>query len=174
MSALNRPPSAPGEIIRLAAKSCPAGVARRHSRPCCAVANVTASIFINRHESCGRGWAPDANIRIPFPREPPTVPLTPESMLSQPRPDETPEEADLRGRIFTDLDRLAFAIEMEAAQLLDEGREAESLRRQEQRLGVRLAQRLVTGVWADEVNHPFIKWADEYDARLGMATSPGD
>lgn len=136
--------------------------------------NETASIFINRHESCGRGSAPVANIRIPFLREPPTVPHTPEPMLSQPRPDETPEEAALRGRIFTDLDRLAFAIEMEAAQLLDEGREAESLRRQEQRLGVRLAQRLVTGVWADEVNHPFIKWADEYDARLGMATSPGE
>jgi hypothetical protein len=136
-------------------------------------ADGAASIFINRHESCGRGSAPDANIRISLSATNDGSP-TPESMLSQPRPDETPEEAALRGHIFTDLDRLAFAIEMEAAQLLEEGREAESLRRQEQRLGVRLAQRLVSGVWADEVNHPFIKWADEYDARLGMATSPGD
>lgn len=92
-------------------------------------------------------------------------------MLSQPRPDESPQEAALRGRIFTDLDRLAFAIEMEAAQLLDQGRDAEALRRQEQRLGVRLAQRLVSGVWADEVNHPLIKWAEEYDARLRVTAS---
>jgi hypothetical protein len=95
-------------------------------------------------------------------------------MLSQPGPDESPEQAAFRGRIFTDLDRLAFAIEMDAAQLLDEGREAESLRRQEQRLGVRLAQRLVSGVWADEVNHPLIKWTDAYDARMGVTASAGD
>jgi hypothetical protein len=92
-------------------------------------------------------------------------------MISQPRPDETPEETALRGRIFTDLDRLAFALEMEAARLLDDGREAESQRMQEQRLGVRLAQRLVSGVWADEVHRPMTRWADEYDARLGVLSS---
>ncbi len=56
-------------------------------------------------------------------------------MLSTPPPDEAPEAAALRGRIFTDLDRLAFALEMEAAEELEAGREAASLRIQEQRLG---------------------------------------
>ena len=73
-------------------------------------------------------------------------------MLSTPPPVEAPEAAALRGRIFTDLDRLAFALEMEAAELLVAGREAEAGRVQEQRLGVRLAQRLVAGVWAAEVD----------------------
>ena len=42
-------------------------------------------------------------------------------MLSSPPPVEAPEAAALRGRIFTDLDRLAFALEMEAAELLARG-----------------------------------------------------
>ncbi|HEX6747093.1 MAG TPA: hypothetical protein VF092_07320 [Longimicrobium sp.] len=87
-------------------------------------------------------------------------------MLSTPPPAEAAEAAELRGRIFTDLDRLAFALEMEAAALLELGREAEAGRVQEQRLGVRLAQRLVAGVWADEVNGRLQRWAAEYDARL--------
>jgi hypothetical protein len=87
-------------------------------------------------------------------------------MLSSPTPDEAPEAAELRGRIFTDLDRLAFALEMEAARLLDEGREDDAKRSQEQRLGVRLAQRLVAGVWADEVNLRIREWSEAYDARL--------
>jgi hypothetical protein len=87
-------------------------------------------------------------------------------MLSSPPPVEAPEAAALRGGIFTDLDRLAFALEMEAAELLELGREAQAGRVQEQRLGVRLAQRLVAGVWADEVNLRLQRWADEYDARL--------
>jgi hypothetical protein len=87
-------------------------------------------------------------------------------MLSSPPPVEAADAAELRGRIFTDLDRLAFALEMEVAGLLDQGREAEAGRVQEQRLGVRLAQRLVAGVWADEVNGRVERWRAEYDARL--------
>jgi hypothetical protein len=87
-------------------------------------------------------------------------------MLSSPTPDESPDAARLRGRLFTDLDRLAFALEMEAARLLDDGHEQAAKRVQEQRLGVRLAQRLVAGVWADEVDLRIHAWSREYDARL--------
>lgn len=88
-------------------------------------------------------------------------------MLSHPSPDEAPEARALRGRIFTDLDRLAFALEMEAAELLEEGREDAAKTRQEQRLGVRLAQRLVAGVWADEVDLRLQQHAAAYQSRLG-------
>jgi hypothetical protein len=89
-------------------------------------------------------------------------------MLSQPSPAEAPQDMDLRGRIFTDLDRLAFALEMEAAEHLDAGRDAEYLRTQERRLGVRLAQRLVSGVPADEVNARMERWESGYAGRLGL------
>lgn len=95
-------------------------------------------------------------------------------MLSTPPPDEAPEAAALRGRIFTDLDRLAFALEMEVAELLDGGLAEKAARTQEQRLGVRLAQRLVAGVWADEVNLRLRRWSDEYDARLAPAGPGGE
>ena len=88
-------------------------------------------------------------------------------MLSHPPPEEAPDAARLRGAIFTDLDRLAFALEMEAAQLLEAGRLEEAGQRQSLRLGVRLAQRLVTGVWADEVNLRVQEWSREYESRLG-------
>ncbi|HYR09540.1 MAG TPA: hypothetical protein VEQ60_17330 [Longimicrobium sp.] len=91
-------------------------------------------------------------------------------MLSQPSPTDAPEDMDLRGRIFTDLDLLAFALEMEAAEHLEHGRAAEYGRAQERRLGVRLAQRLVSGVHADEVNARMERAADGYDRRLGRAT----
>lgn len=87
-------------------------------------------------------------------------------MLSSPPPVEASDAAALRGRVFTDLDRLAFALEMEAAELLEGGREAEAARVQEQRLGVRLAQRLVAGVWAGEVDGRLQRWGAEYDSRL--------
>ena len=90
-------------------------------------------------------------------------------MHSQTAASEAPEQAALRGRLFTDLDRLAFALEMEAAGLLNQGRDDEARRTQEQRLGVRLAQRLVAGVWADEVDLRIRQWAEEYDARLAPA-----
>jgi hypothetical protein len=89
-------------------------------------------------------------------------------MLSQPRPTDTPQDMDLRGRIFTDLDRLAFALEMEAAGHLEGGRAGEYLRTQERRLGVRLAQRLVSGVPADEVNGRVERWENDYVSRLGI------
>ena len=89
-------------------------------------------------------------------------------MLSQPGPSEAPQDMDLRGRIFTDLDRLAFALEMEAAEHLQHGRAGEYLRAQERRLGVRLAQRLVSGVPADEVNGRVERWESGYDRRLGL------
>lgn len=78
------------------------------------------------------------------------------------------ENMDLRGRIFTDLDRLAFSLEMEAAEQLERGQAGEYLRTQERRLGVRLAQRLVSGVPADEVNGRMERWAHGYDERLGL------
>jgi hypothetical protein len=78
-------------------------------------------------------------------------------------------DMDLRGRIFTDLDRLAFALEMEAAEHLERGRAGEYLRTQERRLGVRLAQRMVSGVPADEVNGRMERWDGGYDQRLGMS-----
>ena len=95
-------------------------------------------------------------------------------MLSSPPPDEAPEAARLRGNIFTDLDRLAFALEMEAAVLVDQGRESEAARRQAERLGVRLAQRLVSGVWADEVNLRLMRWSADYEALLAPAAPIAD
>lgn len=88
-------------------------------------------------------------------------------MLSAPTPEEEAERKTLRGSIFTDLDRLAFALEMEAAELVRDGRFAEAEQRTSERLGVRLAQRLVTGVWADEVNLRVGAWSDAYHQRLG-------
>jgi len=85
--------------------------------------------------------------------------------------DEAPEAAALRGRMFTELDRLAFAIEMEAADHLRQGRDEEAARATAVRLGVRLAQRLVSGAWADEVGRRMERWSAEYDSRLGL--SPG-
>lgn len=89
-------------------------------------------------------------------------------MLSSPPPDEAPDAARLRGLIFTDLDRLAFALEMEIAEMLKDGRPAEAEIQQNVRLGVRLAQRLVTGVWADEVNLRLQRWSEAYESRLGL------
>jgi hypothetical protein len=89
-------------------------------------------------------------------------------MLSHPPPEEAPDAALLRGNLFQDLDRLAFAVEMEAAALLAEGREEEAWAKQQVRLGVRLAQRLVAGVWADEVNLRVRDCSGDYESRLGM------
>lgn len=89
-------------------------------------------------------------------------------MLSHPPPEEAPEAAKLRGALFTDLDRLAFALEMEAARLIEGGSVEEAKQRQCLRLGVRLAQRLVAGVWADEVDLRVLEWSHEYQSRLGV------
>jgi hypothetical protein len=91
-------------------------------------------------------------------------------MLSSPVPDE-PAVAELRGILFTRLDRLAFALEMEAAELIEAGLEDEVRCRQDLRLGVRLAQRLVAGIYAEEVDARISRYADEYDARLTAVSS---
>jgi hypothetical protein len=87
-------------------------------------------------------------------------------MTSSPPVEEPVAARALRGALFTDLDRLAFALEMEAAALIAAGEEKAAERRQQQRLGVRLAQRLVAGIWADEVQLRIQRSAGEYDARL--------
>lgn len=88
-------------------------------------------------------------------------------MLSAPTLDESEERKALRGSIFTDLDQLAFALEMEASELVKQGKYADAERRTAERLGVRLAQRLVTGIWADEVNARLKAWSEAYYQRLG-------
>jgi hypothetical protein len=93
------------------------------------------------------------------------------AMLSSPVPEESIEARELRGSIFNDLDRLAFALEMEAAKLIEQGLEEEARRRQELRLGVRLAQRLVAGVHADEVHDRIARYAASYDARSESVAS---
>lgn len=87
-------------------------------------------------------------------------------MLSSPPPDEPGDAARLRGNLFTDLDRLAFALELEAAELVEARRTEEAEIRQHMRLGVRLAQRLVAGVYADEVNARLQRTEEEYERRL--------
>lgn len=77
--------------------------------------------------------------------------------------------AEVRGRIFTDLDRLAFALEMEAAERLAKGEGGKALRLESQRLGVRLAQRLVADVWTDEVHMRVDRWQREYEERMGRS-----
>lgn len=88
-------------------------------------------------------------------------------MLSSLPPEEPPAAARLRGDLFTNLDRLAFALETEASELVEQNREREAETRQHIRLGVRLAQRLVAGVWADEVNSRIERAASAYETRLG-------
>ena len=92
-------------------------------------------------------------------------------LLSAPPHEESAEAARLRGDIFTDLDRLAFALEMEAAALVEAGDEIGAAARHAERLGVRLAQRLVSGVWAVEVNGRFDPWRQAYEARLAPTSS---
>lgn len=87
-------------------------------------------------------------------------------LTSSPPPNESAEAASLRGRIFSDLDRLAFALEMEAEAHLLEGDESRAVRTHEMRLGVRLAQRLVAGVYAGEVDARIGRWAEAYEDRL--------
>lgn len=71
-------------------------------------------------------------------------------------------ETALRGHLYQELDLLAFALEMECAEALDAGREAEAERAQRTRLGVRLAQRLVGNVPAPEISERLQRWRGEY------------
>ena len=77
-----------------------------------------------------------------------------------------PAEA-LRGRLFSGLDRLAFALELEAARALEAGDEDAAMRIEDRRLGVRLAQRHVSGVHAAEVDPRIEATRAEYDRRTG-------
>lgn len=79
----------------------------------------------------------------------------------------------LRGELFTGLDRLAFALEWEAAQAVEGGDEAAAARLEDQRLGVRLAQRYVAGVHADEVDLRIEATRAEYDVRTGATAGGG-
>jgi hypothetical protein len=74
----------------------------------------------------------------------------------------------LRGELFVGLDRLAFALELEAAEAVDAGDHGAAIRLEDQRLGVRLAQRLVAGVHADEVNPRIERSRSAYDRRTGV------
>lgn len=71
-------------------------------------------------------------------------------------------EREIRGRLHQELDLLAYALEMEAAQEVEEGRDEDAARTQQTRLGIRLAQRLVGGVPAPEVDRRLDRWRSEY------------
>lgn len=78
---------------------------------------------------------------------------------------------ELRGDLFTGLDRLAFALEMEAAEAVEGGDHEAAVRLEDQRLGVRLAQRFVAGVHADEVNPRVERTRAAFDRRIGASAS---
>lgn len=85
---------------------------------------------------------------------------------------ETDDPAErLRGELFTGLDRLAFALEWEAAQAVERGDEDAAARLEDQRLGVRLAQRYVAGVHADEVDLRIDATREAYDLRTGRSAA---
>lgn len=90
----------------------------------------------------------------------------PASARAAPTPDPAEE---LRGRLFSGLDRLAFALELEAARALRAGDEAEAMRIEDRRLGVRLAQRHVSGVHAAEIDPRIEATRAEYDRRTGRS-----
>ena len=71
----------------------------------------------------------------------------------------------LRGELFVGLDRLAFALELEAAAAVAAGDDEAAVRIEERRLGVRLAQRYVAGVHADEVDGRIRASRQAYDDR---------
>ncbi len=73
---------------------------------------------------------------------------------------------DLRAELYQELDLLAFALEMEASEAAASERDDEAERAQLTRLGIRLAQRLVSGVFAPEVNPRLSRWRSEYESRF--------
>ncbi len=94
-----------------------------------------------------------------------TVPASPDG-----RPSETPDaaalEREIRGRLYQELDLLAYAFEMEAAQQVAAGEDDDAARTQQTRLGIRLAQRLVGGVPAPEVDRRLDQWRAQYRAKF--------
>lgn len=83
-----------------------------------------------------------------------------EKALQAPDPTE-----EMRGRLFAGLDRLAVALELEAAAAIATGDCGAALRLEDQRLGVRLSQRYVAGVYADEVDARIDRSRSDYDRR---------
>ena len=81
---------------------------------------------------------------------------------TSPQPDADTIEREVRGRLHQELDLLAYAYEMEAAREVEEGRDEDAARTQQTRLGIRLAQRLVGGVPAPEVDRRLDAWRAEY------------
>ncbi len=75
-------------------------------------------------------------------------------------------EREIRGRLYQELDLLAYALEMEAAQQVADGRDEDAARTQQTRLGIRLAQRLVGGVPAPEVDRRLDEWRAQYRAKF--------
>jgi hypothetical protein len=96
-----------------------------------------------------------------------TLPLAPsDSSASVPNTEAKSKEHELRGRLYHELDLLAFALEMEASEALGRGDEPAAVRAQQTRLGVRLAQRLVGGVPAPEVDRRLERWRRAYLSRF--------
>ncbi len=75
-------------------------------------------------------------------------------------------EREIRGRLYQELDLLAYAFEMEAAQEVVAGCDEDAARTQQTRLGIRLAQRLVGGVPAPEVDRRLEQWRAQYRAKF--------
>jgi hypothetical protein len=75
-------------------------------------------------------------------------------------------EREVRGHFYQELDLLAYAFEMEAAQQVEEGCYDDAARTQQTRLGIRLAARLVGGVSAPEVDRRLDRWRDAYRAKF--------
>ncbi|HEX7117298.1 MAG TPA: hypothetical protein VF212_00825 [Longimicrobiales bacterium] len=71
-------------------------------------------------------------------------------------------ERGLRGQLYQELDLLAFALEMEAAEAIERGDDGGAARAQQTRLGIRLAQRLVGAVPAPEVDRRLQRWRATY------------
>lgn len=98
-----------------------------------------------------------------------TLSIEPETEAAEPAPgrsDPAEVEQELRGRLYQELDILAFALEMEASEALERGDEAEAARSQQARLGIRLSQRLVGGVPAPEVDRRLDHWRRTYLAKF--------
>lgn len=83
-----------------------------------------------------------------------------------PAPEPGDRERQLRGCLYQELDLLAYALEMEAAEALERGEEAEAARTQQTRLGIRLAQRLVGAVPSPEVDRRLDRWRSMYQAKF--------
>jgi hypothetical protein len=75
-------------------------------------------------------------------------------------------EREIRGRLYQELDLLAYALEMEAAEQIEQARDDDAARTQQTRLGIRLAQRLVGGVPAPEVDRRLDQCRAQYQAKF--------